>query len=110
MEVLASQDELEPPSETDRWLVHCIETDYEQRLFDPKYSEDANLKILREWEYVYFLIQRDERVCLRNYKDYDEAYLSKLRALGFRVPPLRPTAARQVIAYCYVLRCFDRVI
>ena len=41
--------------------AYKVDLDYESFLFDPNYFEEnpANLKIIKEFEYVFFLINKD---------------------------------------------------
>lgn len=75
--------------------TYKVDLDYEASLFDPAYQEEsaANQKIIKEFEYVFFLIEK-EKYILKNYKNYDEKYLDSLRALGFIIPDFNPTATQ----------------
>jgi hypothetical protein len=72
-----------------------VNLDYEASLFDPHYREDssANLKIIREFEYVYFLVQK-EKSALKNFKGYEQKYLDGLKEMGFIIPTFDPKAAQ----------------
>lgn len=69
--------------------AYKVDLDYESFLFDPFYVEDspASLKIIREFEYVYFLMNKDQSV-LKNMKDYSRDYLHSLKERGFTIPSL----------------------
>lgn len=73
--------------------TYKVDLDYEASLFDPAYKPDLGKfqKIIREFEYVFFLVQK-EKCILKNYKDYEKKYLDHLRALGFVIPDLHPKA------------------
>lgn len=73
--------------------TYKVDLDYESSLFDPNYSADssASKKIIREFEYVFFLIEK-EKCILKNYKDYENKYLESLKSLGFFIPTLNPHA------------------
>lgn len=70
-----------------------VDLDYESFLFDPNYIEDspAALKIIREFEYVFFLVNH-EKCTLKNVRDYEKGYLNKLKNLDFVIPELDPKA------------------
>lgn len=71
--------------------TYKVDLDYEAFLFDPSYREDEPQyqKIIREFEYVFFLVNKDE--CrLKNFRDYDKNYLNKLKLNGFIIPQLDP--------------------
>lgn len=73
--------------------IYKVDLDYEASLFDQNYHEDspANNKIIREFEYVFFLAEKD--IChLKNCKCYEKKYLDNLRELGFTIPILDPQA------------------
>jgi hypothetical protein len=73
--------------------TYKVDLDYESFLFDSNYIENspANLKIIREFEYVFFIINKE--VCsLKNVRPYDKNYLTKLKNLGFTIPVLKPEA------------------
>lgn len=71
-----------------------VDLDYEASLFDPHYQEDssASQKIIREFEYVFFLVQKEKSI-LKNYKSYEPKYLSHLKSLGFVIHDLNPNAS-----------------
>ncbi len=73
--------------------TYKVDLDYEAFLFDPDYREDspASQKIIREFEYVFFLINKENCV-LKNIRPYDKNYLTKLKSLGFVIPQLNPEA------------------
>lgn len=73
--------------------TYKVDLDYESFLFDPNYIEDspASLKIKREFEYVFFLINKENCV-LKNSRLYDKNYLNKLKGLDFVIPELNPEA------------------
>lgn len=73
--------------------TYKVDLDYEASLFDPAYQEEsaASKKIIREFEYVFFLVQK-EKCVLKNYKDYEKRYLDHLNRLGFSIPALNPEA------------------
>lgn len=73
--------------------TYKVDLDYEASLFDPHYSADskASKKIIREFEYVFFLIEK-ENCALKNVKDYEKNYLDHLRSLGFKLPSFCPNA------------------
>lgn len=74
--------------------VYKVDLDYESFLFDPNYCEDSpqSQKIINEFEYVFFLINKDPNCSLKNYKKYEKNYLEKLKKLGFEIPHLIPDA------------------
>lgn len=73
--------------------TYRVDLDYESFLFDPNYRECSisNLKIIKEFEYIFFLVNREECV-LKNARDYEKSYLNKLRNLDFFIPQLNPNA------------------
>lgn len=73
--------------------TYKVDLDYEASLFDPYYLESspANHKIICEFEYVYFLIQKEKSI-LKNVKTYEKKYLEELSSLGFTIPELNPNA------------------
>lgn len=73
--------------------TYKVDLDYESFLFDPNYTEDsvANLKIIREFEYIFFLVNQ-ENCILKNARDYEKNYLNKLKGLDFVIPQLDPRA------------------
>ena len=73
--------------------IYKVDLDYESFLFDPAYRGDAPQyqKIIREFEYIFFLINKDPCI-LKNYRDYDKNYLTKLQNMGFYIPKLDPQA------------------
>lgn len=77
--------------------AYKVDLDYESFLFDPNYTEDSapNLKIIREFEYIFFLVNKDECI-LKNARDYEKNYLNKLRGLDFVIPQLNPRATNTV--------------
>lgn len=68
-----------------------INLDYEASLFDPNYFENNsnNYKIIREFEYVYFIVQK-EKSTIKNFKGYEAKYLNLLREMGFIIPDFAP--------------------
>lgn len=77
--------------------IYKVDLDYESFLFDPNYTEDstANLKIIREFEYIFFLVNKDDCI-LKNARDYEKNYLNKLKGLDFVIPQLNPRATNAV--------------
>ncbi|MBC7539800.1 MAG: hypothetical protein H7281_13345 [Bacteriovorax sp.] len=75
--------------------TYKVDLDYEAFLFDPEYREDnpSNQKIIREFEYVFFLINK-EKAILKNSKIYEQSYLESLKKLDFVVPKLNPNAEK----------------
>jgi hypothetical protein len=73
--------------------TYKVDLDYEASLFNPGYVKDspANQKIIREFEYVFFLIQKEKSV-LKNVKSYEKNYLNELENLGFVIPRFDPLA------------------
>lgn len=73
--------------------VYKVDLDYEASLFDPDYVENslASLRVIREFEYVYFLLEK-EKTILKNMKEYDSSYLDHLKNLGFIIPEFNPHA------------------
>jgi hypothetical protein len=71
--------------------TYKVDLDYESFLFDPAHTEDsvANLKIIREFEYIFFLVNQ-ENCILKNARDYEKNYLNKLKGLDFVIPQLDP--------------------
>lgn len=74
--------------------IYKVDLDYEAYLFDPNYREGhpANQKIIREFEYVFFLINQEE-AAMKNLKNYEKAYLNKLQEMGFIIPEFRQEAS-----------------
>ena len=70
-----------------------INLDYEASLFDPNYleSSSASHKIIREFEYIYFIVQKEKSI-IKNFKGYEEKYLNSLRGMGFVIPTFAPKA------------------
>ena len=77
--------------------TYKVDLDYESFLFDPNFSEDSiqNLKIIREFEYIFFLINKDQCI-LKNARDYEKNYLNKLKSLNFVIPHLDPRATNVI--------------
>lgn len=73
--------------------TYKVDLDYEASLFDPDYSANssASKKVIREFEYVFFLVQK-EKCVLKNYKDYEKKYLDHLKGLGFTIPDFNSRA------------------
>lgn len=73
--------------------TYKVDLDYESYLFDPKYKEEnpANQKIIREFEYVFFLVNQETAI-LKNLKLYEPAYLEGLEKMGFLIPEFNPNA------------------
>jgi hypothetical protein len=73
--------------------TYKVDLDYEASLFDPLYKADStsSKKIIREFEYVFFLVNR-EKCALKNFKDYEIKYLENLQSIGFVIPELNPNA------------------
>ena len=73
--------------------TYKVDLDYESFLFDPNYLENSapSQKIIREFEYVFFLINKESSV-LKNIRNYDKNYLNKLAKLEFVIPKLDPEA------------------
>ena len=69
--------------------VNLFNLDYEFKLFNSPYDglKERNkiLTISKEFEYVYFLIEK-EQTTLKNLKNYSDDYLSYLKDLGFTIP------------------------
>ena len=74
-------------------VVYKMDIDYEAKLFQPDYEEKGTAKTVKEWEYVYFLLQQNPFSVLKNIKEYDAAYLDGLRSLGFSVGDIDPSAS-----------------
>ena len=74
-------------------MTYKVDLDYESFLFDTNYIEDSpsSLKIIREFEYVFFFINQSA-CALKNYRNYEKNYLTKIKNLGFIVPDLNPHA------------------
>jgi hypothetical protein len=71
-----------------------VDIDYENRLFQTDYDEKEYIKIVRDWEYVFFLCNEDPLAGLMNSKKvYDPKYLTKLKHMGFVVGDLDPNAS-----------------
>lgn len=68
-----------------------VDLDYESYLFDPNHNPNsaASLRARREFEYVYFLVQKLPSR-LKNVRDYSSVYLDGLKKLGFVIPVLDP--------------------
>lgn len=73
--------------------TYQVDLDYESYLFDPAYDAQSSstLKKQREFEYVFFLINR-ENCILKNCRGYSEKYLKSLKDKGFFIPKLDPDA------------------
>jgi hypothetical protein len=73
--------------------IYKVDLDYEAFLFEPQYVENspANQKIIREFEYVFFLINQENAI-LKNSQSYDQSYLLSLKKLGFVIPEFNPEA------------------
>lgn len=73
--------------------TYKVDLDYEAYLFDSQYTEDnsSNLKIIREFEYVFFLVNQG-KCNLKNIRNYEKVYLEKLKQLNFSMPELTPNA------------------
>ncbi len=80
-----------------------VDLDYESWLFEKNYDElsASSKKIISEFEYVFFLINREEAI-LKNVKDYDTKYLEQLKLLGFSIPSFNPQAT--TFSYWWGLR------
>lgn len=90
-------------------VAYQVDIDYEYRLYSPPGCE-ANLKAIREWEYVYFLLSTAETASttLRNSRDYDPTYLDHLRGLGFTIPRFDPAAENYLPFWGHNPRYADR--
>ncbi|MGZ3807131.1 MAG: hypothetical protein ACXVCE_03535 [Bacteriovorax sp.] len=75
--------------------TYKVDLDYEASLFDPRYKEEApaSHKIIREFEYVFFLVQKEKSI-LKNIKSYEKKYLDYLRDMGFVIPSFDPEATQ----------------
>lgn len=75
-------------------FVHRVDIDYESYLFDPSYTEkeEKYLKLIKEYEYIYFLINTENNSILKNHKIYHQDYLDYLKDLQFKIPILQPDA------------------
>ena len=73
-------------------LTYKVDLDYESFLFDEFYQEDslASKKIIGEFEYVFFLINK-EPCRLKNIVQYEKNYLDNLLSLGFYIPEFEPS-------------------
>jgi hypothetical protein len=73
--------------------TYKVDLDYEAFLFAQGYQEQdpSNLKIIREFEYVFFLINK-EKCIFKNIKSYEKSYLDYLKKLGFFIPELNANA------------------
>jgi hypothetical protein len=67
--------------------TYKVNLDYESYLFDPYYQENAqkSISMIKEFEYVFFVINK-EKCKLKNFREYDQVYLGKMKKLGFVVP------------------------
>lgn len=67
--------------------VYKIDLDYEHYLFDPNYNESHPnfLKVIKEFEYVYFFFNLNHTT-LKNEQDYKDEYLKYLDNLNFQLP------------------------
>lgn len=81
------------PSLSSTKAVYMVDIDYEAKLFQPDYHEKSTAKIIKEWEYVYFLIQQNPCSVLKNVQEYDSAYLERLRSMGFCVGDIDSSAS-----------------
>lgn len=74
--------------------TYKVDLDYESSLFDSAYAEDspASLKVIKEFEYVFFLINKD-KCALKNFRNYDQSYLKSLKEQGFVIPEFLPDEA-----------------
>lgn len=77
--------------------TYKVDLDYESFLFDSNYTEDSvsNLKIIREFEYIFFLVNKNE-CTLKNARDYEKNYLNKLKTLDFFIPQFNPRATNAI--------------
>ncbi|MDD4973205.1 MAG: hypothetical protein PHY93_02590 [Bacteriovorax sp.] len=73
--------------------IYKVDLDYEAFLFDPQYKEGSptNQKIIREFEYVFFLVNQ-EKAILKNCQVYDQSYLARLKNMEFVIPEFNPEA------------------
>jgi len=74
-------------------VTYKVDIDYEARLYDPNYDETAYMKHVKDWEYVYFLCQRNPLRILKSVRIYDQAYLDKLQGLGFCTGSVDPSSS-----------------
>ena len=74
--------------------TYKIDLDYESYLFNSQYNEEdpTNLRIIKEFEYVFFLINR-EKCILKNIRPYEKNYIDYLKKLDFIIPDLGPKVA-----------------
>ncbi|MBC7428403.1 MAG: hypothetical protein H7336_07310 [Bacteriovorax sp.] len=77
--------------------IYKVDLDYESYLFDSNYIENSpsSLKVIRDFEYIFFLVNKEACV-LKNARNYDKNYLTKLKNLGFIIPHLSPDADKAV--------------
>lgn len=69
--------------------TYFVNLDYESFLFNPLYkdSDPKNLKMIKEFEYIFFLVNTEECI-LKNVNQYSNDYLNHLISLGFQIPIL----------------------
>lgn len=69
--------------------TYHVDLDYESYLFNKDYypQSDESLKIIKEFEYVFFLVNKDPCI-LNHFREYDKNYLKKLRENHFFIPEL----------------------
>lgn len=83
-----------------------VDIDYELSLFDESYDETATkyVKIVAEFEYIFFLCNRDKSTKFKPHRSYPETYLTYLRSLDFVVPILEPDNSNSLYIYWWGYR------
>ena len=68
--------------------LYIFDIDYESYLYDNHYDENSttNLKLRNEFEYLFFLLNKNENAILKTSTLFDQSYLNKLTSLGFIIP------------------------
>lgn len=70
--------------------IYKVDLDYESYLFDPSYIENGvqSKKIINEFEYVFFLVNKDPDCALCTSRNYDKNYLERLKKNDFVIPAI----------------------
>ena len=77
------QTALVEPSSSSTKVVYKIDIDYEAKLFQPDYQEKNTAKIIKEWEYVYFLIQQNPFSVLKTFRSMTQLISRGLEVWAF---------------------------
>lgn len=62
-----------------------VNFDYEDAL-SGVVNEKRSLSIISEFEYIYFLVNKDENSMMKNHREYSQEYLNHLRKFGMKIP------------------------